>query len=486
VKLHKCSSLSQKVISVTRESMALEPKEKHQVTFDRGQKNMTVGAIRRLKPTVPDLEGHSAQLFQNKLLVIPEAPNTSGKAELFMHSPALSPFHIWGKNLKFERNNRPRFKNILEHGMVDICFENCSRMSEAHFSVASDFKTHFVNYIGERGDNVPRLFSRLPDIETPICLNRKRKRPDKHALCPQIRRAQENEGFACISRNTRPRISHISILEPEESIRKDNQACIHFSETSINFTDDACKVDMERCKKLMFRQSFTCELSPSFTFGFHSDNHEANASAGKVKSVLRSNSSVYQERLQSCHGDICIAPLNPKESARIKSFSGDRLLEGTSSYQYVPSCSIPNLKVGEQSGTHVPICSTFLNMKFPKNFNLPSKEQLIKKFSVFGSVDSSNTSVFCYTGSAQVAFFEESDAVAAYQYAKRKVWFGDAGIRFWLDPFEHKRRKLKHLYHVHPSAKLTGSPLKSCLKKSNSLKPENRKKHYRVRFTIET
>jgi len=484
VKLHQCSSLSQKVLSVTRESTDLEPKEKHQVISDREQEYMTIGAIRRLKPTVPDLEGHSVPLFQNKLWIIPKAPTTHGKAELFMHSPALSPFHIWGKNLKLERKNRPRFKNTLEHGMVDICFENCSRMSEAQFSIASDFKTHLVDYIGERGDNVPRLCSRLPDIETTICLNRKRKRPDKHILCPQIRRAQENEGFACISRNTRPRISHISILEPEESIRKDNQACIHFSETSINFTDEACKVDMERCKKLMFRQSFTCELSPSLAFGFHSDNHEAIAGAAKVKSVLRSNSLVYQERLQrSCHGDI--TPLNPKESARIKSFSGDRLLEGTNSYQYV-AYSIPNLKVGEQSGTHVPICSTFLNMKFPKNFNLPSKEQLIKKFRVFGSVDSSNTSVFCYTGSAQVAFFEESDAVAAYQYAKRKVWFGDAGIRFWLHPFEHKRRELKNLYHVHPSAKLTGSPLKSCLKKSNSLKPENRKKHYRVRFTIET
>jgi hypothetical protein len=119
VKQHQCSSLSQKVLLVTRESMALEPKEKHQVTSDRGQKNMTIGAIRRLKPTVPDLEGHSVQLFQNKLLVIPEAPTNSGKAELIVHSPALSPFHIWGKNLKFERKNRPRFKNILEHGMVE-------------------------------------------------------------------------------------------------------------------------------------------------------------------------------------------------------------------------------------------------------------------------------------------------------------------------------------------------------------------------------
>ncbi|AES68625.1 hypothetical protein MTR_3g010890 [Medicago truncatula] len=145
--------------------MALEPNEKHEVISNGGQ---------------------------NKLWIIPEAPTTGGKAELFMHSPALSPFHIWGKNLKLERQNSPIFKNILEHGIVDICFENCSRMSEAHFSIASNFKTHLVDYIGERGDNVPRLFSRLPDIETTMCLDRKRKRPDKHALCSQIRREQEN------------------------------------------------------------------------------------------------------------------------------------------------------------------------------------------------------------------------------------------------------------------------------------------------------
>ncbi|RHN65490.1 hypothetical protein MtrunA17_Chr3g0080441 [Medicago truncatula] len=451
------SSIKQK--KVYREAPKLGDNVKVHQCPSLSQKKITTDAIRRLKPTVPDLEGHSVQLFQNKILIIPDAAATSGKAELFMHSPALSPFHIWGKNLKLERKNHPRLKNILEHGMVDMCFENCSRMSEAHFSIASNFKTHF---------------SSLPDIETTICLNRKRKRPDKHALCPQIGRAQENEGFAYISKNTRPRISNISTLEPEESIRKDILSCTHFHETSIIFTDEVHKVDMERFQNLMFQQSFTCESSPSLASGFHSDNLEANASATKVKSVLRSSSSVYQERLQrSCDGDISITPLKPKESARLKSFSGDR------------SPIIFSSKVREQSETHVPICSKFLNMKFPKNFNLPSKEHLIKKFSVFGTVDSSNTRVFCYTGSARVAFFKESDAVAAYQFAKRKVQFGEANIRFWLDPFEHKRRKLKNLYHVHPSAKLTGSPLKSCLKKSNSLKQENIKKR-RVRFTIET
>ncbi|KAK2441584.1 Serine/Threonine-kinase ATM [Trifolium repens] len=428
---------------------------------------MTIGAIRRLNSTVFDLEGFSVQMFQNKLLIIPEAATTTGKVELCMHSPAFSPFHIQGKNLRLETKN-------LQSGLVDICFSNCPRMSEAHFCISSNFKTHWIDYISKRKDNVPKLFSRLPEIETTICLNRKRKRLDKHDLCHAFLltgRDIESEGNAYISKNTRPRISHVKMLEPEESIRKDNQACINFSEASINFTDEVQKLHLKRSQNLILQQS---------------NNDEVDVSAAKVKFILGSNSSVYQKRLQRiCYGDI--TPLKSKESIRIKSSSGDCLVESKDSYHYVASCSIFKSKVRQQSKTHVPFCSKSLHMKFPKNFNLPSKEQLIKKFSVFGSVDSSNTRVSWYCGSAQVAFFEESDAVAAYQYAKRKLWFGEANIRFWLDPFEHKQRELKHLYPMQPSEnKLIGPPLKSCLKKSNSLKQENRKKDYRVRFTIET
>ncbi|GAU32810.1 hypothetical protein TSUD_152590 [Trifolium subterraneum] len=475
VKQHQCSSLSQKVQSVNRESTALEPKEKHQVISEQGGENMAIDSIRRLNSTVPDLEGFFVQLFQNKVLIIPETPTTTGKAELCMHSPAFSPFHIRGKNLKLETQNLQRFKNILHHGLVDICFGNCSRLNEAHFSISSNFKTHWINYISKIKDNAPKLCSRLPEIETTICLNRKRKRLDKHDLCNVFLltgRDKESEGNAYISKNTRPRISHIKMVEPEESIRKDDHPCIHFSETSINFIDEVQKVHLKRSQNLTLHQSY---------------NDEVDASAAKVKFMLGSNSSFYQERLKRiCHGDI--TPLKSKEPVRIKSSAGDCMVESKEdSYHYVDSCSIFKSKVGQQSKTHVPFCSKTLHMKFPKDFNLPSKEQLIKKFSVFGSVDSSSTRVSSYCGSAQVAFFEESDAVAAYQYAKRKVWFGEANIRFWLDPFEHKQRELKLLYPMQPSAnKLIGPPLKSCLKKSNSLKQENRKKDSRVRFTIET
>ncbi|XP_058722100.1 uncharacterized protein LOC131593558 [Vicia villosa] len=560
VKLHRCSSLSQKVHLGTRKSAALESKDKSQVISKQGEENSTIGAIRRLNPTVPDLEGYS------------------GKAELFMHSTALIPLHIRGNNLKLERQNLLRFKSILPRGLVDMCFGNYSRMREAHFSISSNLNTHLISYISKRKEDVPRLCSGLEEAEITICLNRKRKRGDKHDLghvFPQTSRTH-------IKKNTRPRILNIKMLEPEESIQIDYQARVHFGETNINFTDKDQKLDMKRSQHLTLQQSFTREYSPNMVADFQSDNCEVDASAAKVNFVLGSKSPVYQKRLQRIrNGDI--TPLKSKDSVRIKSFSGDCLVESKDSYHYIASCSTFKSKVGQQSKPHVPLCSKSLHMKFPynfnipskeqliknfsvfgsvdssstrvswhygsaqvvffkesdtvaayhyakrkvwfgepniqfwlepfeherrelkcsylisplcskslhmkfpKNFNLPSKEQLIKKFSVFGSVDSSSTRVSWYCGSAQVAFFKESDAVVAYKYAKRKIWFGEPNIRFWLDPFEHKRRDLKCSYPMQPSSnKLIGPPLKSCLKKSNSLKQENRKKHYRVRFTVET
>ncbi|TKY49801.1 Serine/threonine-protein kinase ATM [Spatholobus suberectus] len=301
------------------------------------------------------------------------------------------------------------------------------------------------------------------------------------------------------------------MLEPEGSVQKDHQASTCFCETTMNSTDEVQKVDLKRSQH--------CKSLSNLVLRFHSDKCEVDASAAKVKGTLGSDSSVYQERMQmSCNSDT--SPLKLKRSARTELPSGDCLVEGKDCYQGVASCSIFNSKVGQLSKTQVPFSPISLHMKFPKNFNLPSKEQLIKKFSVFGSVDSCRTRVFCFTGSAQVAFLREADAVAAYQYAKKKVLFGDANVRIWLDPFEHNRRGFKCSAHVPPSAskqierrgfmcsahvppstnkqigrrgfncsahvplsasKQIGPPLKSCLKNSNSLRQENRKKRCRVR-----
>ncbi|KAK1564754.1 hypothetical protein Q3G72_010861 [Acer saccharum] len=111
--------------------------------------------------------------------------------------------------------------------------------------------------------------------------------------------------------------------------------------------------------------------------------------------------------------------------------------------------------------------SKSLLIKFPKNYSLPSKEELVKKFSPFGIIDSFSTKVYFYTGTARVVFLHQLDAAAAYQYAKRKKIFGEENVKFWLDPIEHKRGTKYPIRFSSLTAKLPD--LKSCLKKSKSL-----------------
>ncbi|XP_020583364.1 uncharacterized protein LOC110026666 [Phalaenopsis equestris] len=80
--------------------------------------------------------------------------------------------------------------------------------------------------------------------------------------------------------------------------------------------------------------------------------------------------------------------------------------------------------------------SVLLNMKFPKDYSLPSKEELEKKFSVFGPLDHTRTKVFFYTGVGQVVFLHQADAVVAYNYVTKKRIFGKANVRFWFYKYE--------------------------------------------------
>ncbi|XP_031495283.1 uncharacterized protein LOC116260892 [Nymphaea colorata] len=75
---------------------------------------------------------------------------------------------------------------------------------------------------------------------------------------------------------------------------------------------------------------------------------------------------------------------------------------------------------------------SYLHMKFPKNFELPSQDQLMKTFGKFGPIDCLKTRVFFYTGSGQVCFQRHADAEAAFKFAREKVLFGQANIKFWV------------------------------------------------------
>ncbi|KAM7265513.1 hypothetical protein ACFE04_003196 [Oxalis oulophora] len=125
-------------------------------------------------------------------------------------------------------------------------------------------------------------------------------------------------------------------------------------------------------------------------------------------------------------------------------------------------------------------CKT-LHMKFPRDYKLPSTEEMVKKFSSFGRIDCLKTKVYFLTGSARVVFWESLDCVTAYQYAKtKKAVFGQTSVRFWLDPYESKR--ISKFSAAHPSSTLG---LKPCLK-SDSNKKQAEVGHQKVRFLMVT
>lgn len=126
-------------------------------------------------------------------------------------------------------------------------------------------------------------------------------------------------------------------------------------------------------------------------------------------------------------------------------------------------------------------------MKFSKNSKPPSKQELIKKFSPFGTIDSTRTKVFSCRGAAQVVFLNPTDAVAAYQYAKKKrVLSNEANVRFWIDALEHKRRGTTKVSVSPPELAVKPVNLKSCLKKASPLEHNEKKKLGNVRFIMQT
>ncbi|MQM05755.1 hypothetical protein Taro_038568 [Colocasia esculenta] len=126
--------------------------------------------------------------------------------------------------------------------------------------------------------------------------------------------------------------------------------------------------------------------------------------------------------------------------------------------------------------------SNSLHMKFPRGFNLPSKEDLGKIFSVFGPLDHSRTRVFFYTGAGKVVFLNPVDAETAYNYVRRNRLF-EADMRFWLDAYEKAREDHS------PALSLSGGQmpalsLKSCLKRCSLHQNEDTRKKCKVRFSL--
>lgn len=280
---------------------------------------------------------------------------------------------------------------------------------------------------------------------------------------PTEERVQETEGNNHVSEFSTPCTSQTRMSE-HKSIQKYGQSSICFHETATKFTEELN----------------SGSLSDSLLGAQNSNNYEDEVEAKEVSNngLEGPDSALDKKMLQ-------ISTSN--KSARIKLSSRCCLEKNKNLDQFGTSCTMINSRVGEQLKTQASrACSKSLHMKFPKNINLPSKSELIKKFRVFGSVDYLKTKVFSFSSSARVSFLQEADAMAAYFHAKRKkVSLGNANIQFWLDPSEHKRR-LSSKYCTPGSASEQPKSLKSCLKSSSSEKKDKLKKPYKVRFTIVT
>ncbi|KAJ6388041.1 hypothetical protein OIU77_026582 [Salix suchowensis] len=210
------------------------------------------------------------------------------------------------------------------------------------------------------------------------------------------------------------------------------------------------------------------------------DSIKSGSGNERIHNCLSSGLNTLPVLIQPCNSDNATSVETSRRVNMVSSSEGsfmnnkERNIQGTSEQPF-------KSKVSQQPAESTFTYSNSLHMKFPKDFILPSKMDLIRKFSRFGRVDPLKTEVFQLMGSARVVFFDELDAVAAYQYAKRKNnLYGAATVLYWLDRSGQKRRGSNFLSP--PSS----SNLKSSLKKSSRRGKEDNKHTRRVRFTIET
>ncbi|KAF9686303.1 hypothetical protein SADUNF_Sadunf03G0144800 [Salix dunnii] len=237
--------------------------------------------------------------------------------------------------------------------------------------------------------------------------------------------------------------------------------------------------DKGHCRPDTTDLSFNPQVAEQSAVGAF-DNIKTRSGNEKIGNCLSSELNTLRVLIQPCNSDNATSVETSRSVSMVSSSEGismnnkERNIQGISEQPF-------KSKVSQQPAESTFTYSNSLQMKFPKDFILPSKMDLIRKFSRFGRVDPLKTEVFQLMGSAQVVFFDELDAVAAYQYAKRKNnLYGVATVLYWLDRSGQKRRGSNFLSP--PSS----SNLKSSLKKSSRRGKEDNKHTRRVRFRIET
>ncbi|CAA7048178.1 unnamed protein product [Microthlaspi erraticum] len=133
-----------------------------------------------------------------------------------------------------------------------------------------------------------------------------------------------------------------------------------------------------------------------------------------------------------------------------------------------------------------------LRMKFlGRHVNLPSKSELLKRFSVFGKIDASRTDVNPGESSAKVVFLQSIDAVTAYQFARgKKFKLGRSKVVYRLDAFEQDNEVNKdnavNQVPVSEKPQMSVPSPRSCLKKHGSVDKEEGRSPQKVKFQMET
>lgn len=569
MKLLQCSSLGEKMNSVSQDSVTSKLKYESQAPLKEEEKNL---AGRRLNSRIPVLKGNINSLYKNQLQITPHTHIRKRKAEFLLeisphtHSLTFGPFYLWGGNLiEYLKHELFRFSKMSGQNIVDSFFEILCKMSKHHHPILCNILTQ-LSY----------SFSGSGDIKNLAYFTKKMRRLDHHSLCDSSFKLQKLSSFStnvasvnkeddsdvltssasAICFSTCDKMVNLdsyltSFLQSSKKFEIRNPCSNRIlSETFISgfssscnslFKDSSCQVGFppkdrvqeteekahiskyseakmlelgrsiqkhdqssrsfkETSGKLKYdvKQSLAFESTSNFVLDAHSKNHEVNAKVVRIKgfkgsdskSDLWLNSTLYHRRLRisssssSSSGGGDKTPLMSK----IRSSTSRGCLMKNENLNELDTYTMINSNVGEQPKTQVSnACSKFLYIKFPKNFKLPSKCNLIEKFRVFGSVNYLETKVSSVTGAAKVAFFQEADALTAYLYAKRKkVRFGGANVRFWLDPLGHKRGRSSEYPTLMSPSISEQVPLKSCLKHSSSQEKDNRKKPYKVRFTIVT
>ena len=534
--------------SIAHESDILELEDEFQLLSQELEKNLVAAVTNGMSSKVPFLTEsfnplHKHQISHTQLKQSKE--QSVHEVLVNLHCLALDPFYLVGKCLNTVEHNVLRFRSLSFQNISDFCFKKClhPKSPEAHFSDSGHTKT-------ESGVKVDRKQSRgeifcpsLSYVAAPVnSMGPKRKldQPSNSYLSLKVHKtmqfSSDAETSAYLQKNKAGHKENSTLSDPsfklcmtmplfslngsDSYLRRKHSSGFQVELINSGFPYSPAKLKMQhhsstKPQRLTYlcdsnlmdsvQNKFNISLSggashcgevveigkvqePAENVDILNDTRACISSVDYILAAKKcpSQSDFTADKIEMLPSDIDGAMSirsNKEASINVVAFQ-DSSKENKELYKPVTSDSSFKLQRGQLEAFDT--IADSLRLKFPKDFELPSKQELVEKFSPFGIVDSLRTKIFSYISAAKVVFLRSTDAVAAYKYAKKKrVMFGEATVRFWLDPLDHKRRGTKFSVSS-PSLTETQMHLKSCLKKSSPLECRDKKKPHKVRFLMET